>query len=156
VVSTQLPPSPIGQRLQIATPSTLHVYLLRSADPTRRLPWAERLATASSPRQLTVQVSGLYLSATSRVSLVGGGPELGNWQPADAPLMKALGGGRYTATVELPQSTVVDFKPVVTLGSGEVRWAEGANTTLLLQRDTQPGARALEGAPLFWSPTHGQ
>lgn len=136
VVSTQLPPSPIGQRLQIATPSTLHVYLLRSADPTRRLPWAERLATAASPRQLTVQVSGLYLSASSRVTLVGGGPELGNWQPTEAPLMKALGGGRYTATVELPQNTVVDFKPVVTLGSGEVRWADGPNNTLLLQRDT--------------------
>ena len=63
-------------------------------------------------------------------AIAGSAPELGQWNPADAPKTTS------EITIDLPAQTVVTYKPVRVADDGSVTWADGDNRELFTSKDT--------------------
>jgi len=76
--------------------------------------------------------------------VVGAGPELGHWQPAQGlgPLNPTDSGWRLSA--EFPTDSVQEYKLVVVGPNGEVRWEEGENRYLLVNESA--GTQEVQGS----------
>lgn len=94
-----------------------------SATPT---PSPTQTTTPAGTVAETFTVNGE--SGTTPVFLVGSIGELGNWSPASAIPMTPSGSS-WTATVNLPQSTAVQYKYIQKDASGTVTWESGSNHT---------------------------
>jgi alpha-amylase len=67
-------------------------------------------------------------TGSTPVYLVGSIAELGSWAPASAIPM-AQSGSSWTVTVNLPQSTAIQYKYIQKDASGTVTWESGSNHT---------------------------
>jgi glycosidase len=65
----------------------------------------------------------------SELRLVGGGPELGNWNPAMAPRGKRVSDGRFRFELSMPLGSTGAFK-LVSTGEGAAQWEERGNRFL--------------------------
>lgn len=63
-------------------------------------------------------------------AIAGSAPELGQWNPADAPKTTS------ELSIELPAQTVVSYKPVRIADDGSPTWAQGDNRELFTNKDT--------------------
>lgn len=112
-------------------PGTQVGTILRPA-PGDPAPWAALLHEVHEPVALTIEATGIHLSGGNELLLVGSGPEVGNWDPNHGLPLRPGRDGNWTAPLRLPPGAVAEFKLVARLSSGETRWQEGPNTTLLV------------------------
>ncbi|GAA0829767.1 carbohydrate-binding module family 20 domain-containing protein [Streptosporangium amethystogenes subsp. fukuiense] len=61
--------------------------------------------------------------------VVGNLAALGSWAPADAVKLPAQGGNVFSAVIDLPKSTAVEYKFIKKTAAGAVTWESGADRT---------------------------
>ncbi len=105
------------------------IDVLEPTDP-ERAPWADWRPTGPA-RPVRVAVAG---APEGELRLVGAGPELGNWDPAQAPVLARTGA---PGTVALPTGTVAAAKPVVRTAAGWA-WAPGPDRVIAVGPGTGP------------------
>jgi hypothetical protein len=116
--------------LEIA-PGTTRVFLLAATES----PAYQALVQQSQAPAALQRVVVLAQADASDLRLVGGGPELGNWNPDLAPRGKALKDGRFRFELMLPLHTTGAFK-LVRVEAGRPEWEERGNR-FLTASDTQ-------------------
>jgi glycosidase len=102
-----------------ATPKAAYQELLASS----------KLATPMQTVVVLAEADGAELR------LVGGGPELGNWDPAMAPRGKRETDGRFRFELKMPLASTGAFKLVRT-GDGAAVWEERGNRFLTASKNT--------------------
>jgi hypothetical protein len=85
----------------------------------------------SSPAQEEVVVVAEAIGA-NELRLVGGGPELGNWNPAQAPLGTRVDESHFRFALKLPVYSTSAFK-LVRMRDGKQEWESRSNRYLSLQ-----------------------
>lgn len=133
-------------------------------------------ARSSSPSSAVGDYSSMVTSARSMVNvtfwmkfhvdygqhivLVGSMPELGNWVLADGINLTWSEGDMWNATVELPSTSVVEYKYVVVGQGGHAHaWQSGNNSVLAVSESDEdvevhdnwggsPGAKVVSGGNL--------
>jgi len=91
--------------------------------------------------RVVARVAGVDLGDEVRV--VGAGPELGHWRPAEAPRAEARDGGEAgirEATLTLPRGLLYELKLVRVDASGEATWEPGVNRILFIDHDAEDHA----------------
>lgn len=78
----------------------------------------------ASPRKITFRVP----NDGNTYAITGSAPELGNWNPANAPKTTS------ELEIELPSQTVVTYKPVRVGADGSIAWADGDNRELFTDK----------------------
>lgn len=88
-------------------------------------PWDEPLPPGGATLRVEVEVEGAPAGSGDSVLMVGAGPELGDWVPEDGVPLR--GEGTRTATLDLPEWAVLEFKFVVRAADGRVTWEQRGN-----------------------------
>ncbi len=92
------------------------------------LPAPSVQAAKGGTRKLVIDASA---SGASELYLVGGGPELGNWDPKRAPHAQVKGDGHFHFEIELPAASVSAYKLVRPDGA-DFRWESRENRYLVV------------------------
>ena len=123
---------------------------------------ADYSSTATVPRSM-VRVTfwmKFHVDYGQHIVLVGSTPELGNWVLADGVNLTWSEGDMWNATLELPSTSVVEYKYVVVGQGGHAHaWQSGNNSVLAISESDEdvevhdnwggsPGAKVMSGGNL--------
>jgi len=107
---------------------------------TRVLRWRIRELAQSGPqeRPIAITVRGAPLHSGDELVLVGNGPALANWTPADGlgPLLPVDGGHELSLSWRVGE--VLEFKAAIRRADGSVTWQDGENHYLFVTRGAEP------------------
>ncbi len=92
---------------------------------------AQRASRGLAPvTRVTVRASGAPIAPGESLLMVGSGPELGSWNPANGVKLAPSKTGEWTATLDLPQSGAWEWKLVAS--GATPKWESGANRLLFV------------------------
>jgi len=99
--------------------------------------WLEAAAPISlddlvAKRQVRFTVAEANPEPNETLVIVGSGPELGAWSPADGVPLVLRADLTYSARIELPTALVFAYKVVVRGEDGQAKWEDGPNRSLFV------------------------
>ncbi|MDP7113795.1 MAG: alpha-amylase family glycosyl hydrolase [Myxococcota bacterium] len=123
-------------------PGATEIYLLT---PEEAGAYAELTAAAGGARAIRVVVPASPDLPAGSLRLAGGGPGLGNWDPAQAVGPLATTDESHVLEFSAPVGDVLEFKLVAIGDDGAVEWQPGENHYLLVESGDEPVT-----VPLSW------
>lgn len=101
-----------------------------------------RTVAAATPRVVPTgfAIGGAPAADGEKVLVVGSGPELGSWNPAQGKALRRTATGSFVGEVPLA-SGVYEWKLVVRASDGTYRWETGENRALLVEAPGEVTAR---------------
>jgi len=130
-----------------------------SGAPSSSMEYSSTVTAARSMVPVTFWMK-FHVDYGQRIVLVGSMPELGNWVLADGIDLAWSEGDMWNATVELPSTSVVEYKYVVVgQGGHAASWQSGNNSVLAIADSDEevevhdnwggsPGAKVMSGGNL--------
>ena len=110
----------------VLSPASLgHPSHLSSCRP--QIARSRRVTTSRAHVRFTITKK---VSFGDRLCLVGDHEKLGNWSTDDAAELKWSDGHVWTADMDIPEDSNVEYKVVNVKGQGDPRWEKGGNRTL--------------------------
>ncbi|GJP56085.1 hypothetical protein CLOM_g15144 [Closterium sp. NIES-68] len=123
--------------LQPETKAALPRFKLQLVRDQSRCQRLSAVAVAASAESAANSASGVKVQITlvrecgfgQAFGVVGGAPELGQWEPARALQMEWSPGHVWSAQTVLPAGSQIEFKFIMVTEGGEVVWQPGPNKT---------------------------
>ena len=130
---------PVSPEVLVSPPTSIRLFALTppQGDDFAALTTVE---TETAQRAVRVRLRAVDPAEGAQLRVVGNGPALGNWNPAEGVGPMTAEGGAFVQELDYRVGGVMEFKVVQLAADGSLSWQDGENHYLLVS----PGDGAIE------------